>query len=219
MTRAQGGSWRARIGLIRRVVIRLTPRAESRRLRNHPGQDRHASSVARRLGQPGYPPWRHEYEADLPAECAATGQEARISQADEDARRPRGVAGSTAKGAGTAVRLIGGLRQRASFEALRGGISVRHGPLGLRYAAADHAADHDRVAIAFAIRRSAAKAVRRNRCRRRIKGWLADTTAPLPPGFYLMSVRPPAIAMEYEELAQCLEQLFEKLDHRLAKQR
>jgi len=96
---------------------------------------------------------------------------------------------------------------------LRSGISVRVGPLGLRYAAG---AD-DRVNIAFAIRRNAGAAVRRNRCRRRVKGWLAETTRPVPPGVYLMSVGAGAIDLEHEELTRLLEQLFDKLNTKLVK--
>ena len=121
--------------------------------------------------------------------------------------------GAPAKGAGTAVRLIGGLRQRASFEELRGGVSVRSGPLGLRYAVGTD----DRIGIAFAIRRNAGTAVRRNRCRRRIKNWLAEAAVRVPNGVYLMSVSAPAVDMEYQELARCLKQLFEKLEHKLVK--
>lgn len=96
---------------------------------------------------------------------------------------------------------------------MRGGVSVRHGPLGLRYA---EVAGSDDIGVAFVLRRTAGRAVLRNRCRRRIKGWLStETVVPVRPGVYLMSVGAAAVVMDYEELSECLKQLFEKLDSRM----
>ncbi len=72
---------------------------------------------------------------------------------------------------------------------------------------------NDPSEVAFAISRRAGSAVRRNRCRRRLRA-LFDARAragTLPHGAYLVSVQPELIDATQAELAAVLDELLPRL--------
>ncbi len=64
--------------------------------------------------------------------------------------------------------------------------------------------------VAFAISRRAGSAVRRNRCRRRLRALLdaRERTGVLAPGAYLVSVAPELIDLPQRELALVLDEVL-----------
>jgi ribonuclease P protein component len=108
--------------------------------------------------------------------------------------------------------LISGVARRASLELLRRGITVRAGPLSVRYAPSGGAV----AEVAYAIRRSGGSAVRRNRCRRRLRECLrqVDQRGGLRPGVYLIGVRDEAVEAAYQELEKWMSQAIEALARR-----
>lgn len=67
--------------------------------------------------------------------------------------------------------------------------------------------------VAFAISRRAATAVRRNRCRRRLRAALVDAqrAGRLPHGSYLISVGPDAVEAAQVDLAAILDEVLAEL--------
>lgn len=126
-------------------------------------------------------------EAHLSAERPQTVQEARLSQANVHEGGSFGAPRSAAQGPGTPVGVICGIRRRETFALLRSqGVRVRRRDLSVMYlmnASPD-------TEVAFAISRRDANAVRRNRCRRRMRAALGELArqGALPTGAYLMSV-------------------------------
>jgi ribonuclease P protein component len=112
------------------------------------------------------------------------------------------------------------VRDRATFEALRRqGRRVRRGPVTVVHVPAEqlpvvgptaHGArrPQSHVRAAFAVSRKVGHAVVRNRLRRRLRaivhelerGAVDDGTTGLAPGAYLLTVRPEARALSYDDL-------------------
>lgn len=71
----------------------------------------------------------------------------------------------------------------------------------------------DLCEVAFAIPRRAGSAVRRNRCRRRLRALLdaRERAGLLPTGAYLVSVQPELIDAPQTELAGVLDELLQRL--------
>jgi len=75
--------------------------------------------------------------------------------------------------------------------------------------------DVEPPAVAFAIGRATGTAVRRNRLRRRLRSLLADADA--PPGLYLFGATPRACEHTYDELAQALTDVLERVRSRVVR--
>jgi ribonuclease P protein component len=106
--------------------------------------------------------------------------------------------------------VIRGIRRRDTFVALRSqGVRVRRRGLVVVYVPIDS----DATEVAFAISRRAATAVRRNRCRRRLRAALVelDRRGALPHGAYLVSVSVEAVAAPQAELASGLDDVLAQL--------
>ena len=71
----------------------------------------------------------------------------------------------------------------------------------------------DAAEVAYAIRRSAGSAVKRNRCRRRLRACLGsiDQRVGLAPGVYLIGVRDEAVEAAYQELEKWMSRAIEAL--------
>jgi ribonuclease P protein component len=106
--------------------------------------------------------------------------------------------------------VIRGIRRRQTFAALRAqGVRVRRRGLVVVYVPTDS----DATEVAFAISKRAATAVRRNRCRRRLRAALVelDRDGALPPGAYLVSVGPEVVAAAQPELHERLVDVVSQL--------
>jgi ribonuclease P protein component len=111
------------------------------------------------------------HEADISAECAPPKEDARLSRADADERRPQDVEAAAREGAKTADGVSGRLRRPerlttgAEFQALfRQGKRVERPSMIVLW----RASDGPRRA-GFAVGRQIRGAVRRNRARRRLR--------------------------------------------------
>ena len=113
--------------------------------------------------------------------------------------------------------MISGVARRASLGLLRRGVTVRAGPLSVRYAPTDGPL----AEVAYAIRRSGGSAVVRNRCRRRLRACVreVDQQAGLKPGIYLIAVRDEAVTAAYQELEKWMSQAIEALARRIEETR
>jgi ribonuclease P protein component len=165
-------------------------------------------------------------EAYLPTQCAASSQEARLSQPHGDQGRPCRAARAPAEGAHPPVGVIQSIQRRDTFEMLRQhGRRVRSGALAalcLGDAALAELTDDPPVpgspgdpfaSVAYAIGRQAGGAVQRNRCRRRLRAIITqlDHDGAVPPGAYLIRVSAPALQLDYPELSRCAAGLFERV--------
>lgn len=74
-------------------------------------------------------------------------------------------------------------------------------------------APSDSTEVAFAISRRAATAVRRNRCRRRLRAALVELARDgrVPPGAYLLSVAPEAVDAPQADLRDRLGDVLDEL--------
>ncbi len=109
--------------------------------------------------------------------------------------------------------MIRGIRRRTTFAALRAeGRRVRRRGLAVVYVPAPT----ETTEVAFAISRRAATAVRRNRCRRRLRAALVDVQRDgrLPHGAYLISVAPEAVDAPHAELRARLDDVLAELSGR-----
>lgn len=106
------------------------------------------------------------------------------------------------------------MRRRATLARLDGGIVGRAGPVTLRFGETGGAD----IEVAFALRRRGGTAVVRNRCRRRLRAWLASRArdGQLAPGVYLVAVREGAFELEYEELTTWADKALAQLMSRRA---
>ena len=90
------------------------------------------------------------------------------------------------------------IRDRATFEALR-----RHGQRGRRghVTVTFVATGDDRVPrVAYAVGKRVGGAVVRNQLRRRLRAVVAEASASLEPGAYLVAAGPEAAGLPYEDL-------------------
>lgn len=148
------------------------------------------------------------YEAYVSAQYPASSQEARLSQADADSRWARNYFGPPSEGSRPIVGLIGRLHQRDDFRLLaREGLTVRRGPLRVRFRSVKGRIDDPSVRVAYAIPRIVGSAVERNRIRRRLRALIVDLyrrRQGVPFGDYLIRVSPGAANLSYEEMQQYL---------------
>ncbi len=111
--------------------------------------------------------------------------------------------------------MIRGIRRRATFAALRTeGRRVRRRGLVIVYVPTETEATE----VAFAISARSANAVRRNRCRRRLRAALVDLdrAGRLPGGAYLVTAQQHVIDAPQRDLAAGLEALLGDLHARRA---
>lgn len=144
-------------------------------------------------------------EAYLSTQRAEAGQAPRFPSPHGRPCRSSRDQGASAQGSGTTVGLIGSIRDRATFDALRRrGRRVRSGPIWVVHFADPSGAVQDPpVRIGFAIGRKVGGAVVRNRLRRRLRSIVleaARTPGSIPPGAYLIGVRPDAATASFAEL-------------------
>jgi ribonuclease P protein component len=112
--------------------------------------------------------------------------------------------------------LIGRVRHRSTFTDLRRrGTRARSGPLTVTYAEDRPPTEPALARVAFAVPRRVGKAVVRNRVRRRLRAILADAgTDRLPPGAYLVAVRPGADDLPYRELSEHVHRALSEIAKR-----
>lgn len=138
-------------------------------------------------------------EAHIPAQQTPPGDPARLPSPDEDPRRPGDRPSPAAEGPRTPLGLIGRVGDRATFEALRrDGRRAGRGPMTVVYLPGT-----GEVRVAYAIGRKVGPAVVRNRLRRRLRAAVRDldrSTGGLATGAYLVSLRPAAAQLSYQEL-------------------
>lgn len=157
-------------------------------------------------------------EENVSAQRPQAGQEPRLPQPHVHPGRSRHPAQPSPEGPGQAVGLIGPIRDRRTFEALRGhGTRVRRGPLSLVYLA-EVPEGAPRTRLAFAITRRVGSAVVRNRLRRRLRAVFLDLAPTLPAGAVLVSAGPGAVVRGPDELRDDVVRLLEALDHRLLRE-
>lgn len=98
--------------------------------------------------------------------------------------------------------MVSRIGDRATFEALRRSRNrARRGPISVTYAVVAAA---EEPAVAYALGRRTGGAVVRNRIRRRLRAAVAQGTAGLAPGAYLVSAGPEAAELPFEELRETL---------------
>src|SRR5699024_5780476 len=152
-------------------------------------------------------------EANISAQSPPPVQEPRFPSPNVQPWWPRRPAQPPTQGSGETVGLIGRIRKRRTFQALRAdGIRVHRGPLSMTHLDDVHD-DHRR--LAFAIPRRTGTAVVRNRIRRRLRAVLTDLVredpALVPHGSILLSAGPQAADRSSADLRQDMIALFEKL--------
>lgn len=111
--------------------------------------------------------------------------------------------------------MIRGIRRRETFAALRSqGYRVRRRGLTVVYVPTDA----NGTEVAVAISRRAASAVRRNRCRRRLRAALEelDRRGRVPAGAYLISVVADAVDTSQHQLLERLDEALTHLSSRAA---
>jgi ribonuclease P protein component len=154
-------------------------------------------------------------EAHLPAQQPPTRQASRLPSSDVHsgwACRPPVAA---AQGPSQVVGLIWRIRDRRTFlELRRSGRRARCGVLTITFAP-DPPDRGDPPRVAFSVARKVGPAVDRNQIRRRIRaamrGLQAESPPMVPPGAYLISVRPEATTRTYDELRTDVEAALGKL--------
>ena len=154
-------------------------------------------------------------EAHVPAERPQAREAPRIPASHVDPGRSRHLAQPARQGPGPAVGLIGRIRDRRTFVALRrDGVRVRRGPLGLSYLPST---DPGPPQVAFALTRRVGTAVVRNRLRRRLRAALVESASgsPLEPGAYVVTAGPEASSLTYQELQHNVAMLLTALAERL----
>jgi ribonuclease P protein component len=112
--------------------------------------------------------------------------------------------------------VIGRIQDRGTFDALRrDGSRSGCGVVRLTYVAGTRANAPDRC-VAYAISKKVGRAVERNRVRRQLRAIFAEMDqAALPPGSYLVAVRPGAAELPFMELRNDVERALSRLTRRL----
>lgn len=145
-------------------------------------------------------------EAHISAKHPPPGPQARFSCPHAHAGRPGDRSNSAPARSQPAVGLIGRIRDRATFEALRReGRRARCDGVSVVYLAASAG----EARVAYSVGRKVGRAVVRNRVRRRLRAivrQLADERGGLPPGAYLVRVAPLVAKQSYHDLYQSLAQ-------------
>lgn len=149
-------------------------------------------------------------EAYLSAQRPEACQASRIPSPHGRSCWSRRAEGPSPQGSGPVVGLIGSVRDRAAFDALRRtGRRARSGPVRVRYIAEPRGAS---ARVAYAIGRTVGGAVTRNRVRRRLRAAFLDLDRRglVPPGVYLVSVGPDASSATYAALVADLAAAVER---------
>jgi ribonuclease P protein component len=147
-------------------------------------------------------------EANIPTEQPQTSQDARLPSSDVDARRKGDLVGAPPPRTPPSVRLRppATVTSRATFEQLaKNARRGRSGPVAVRFLPGEQ---EERVLFAYSIGRRYGGAVKRNRCRRRLRAIAAEIAPGLVPGAYLIEVRPGAEQCGFGELR---ERVFEAI--------
>jgi ribonuclease P protein component len=136
-------------------------------------------------------------EADVSTKQPETGEKARIPPSHVHPGRAGDHPSSATQGAPPPVGLIWGIRNRATFRALRRGRRARVGPLTVWFVDGNFALP---PRVAYAIGRKVGDAVERNRLRRRLRAIVRESAPELAPGAYLIGAAPEAAQLSYGEL-------------------
>lgn len=151
-------------------------------------------------------------EAHVPAQHQETSEAARLPPPHAHPGGSGDHPVASTEGPRPAVRLIGRVRDRGTFEALRReGRRVRRGPVSVTFAAV---APEAGVRVAYGIGRRVGPAVVRNRIRRRLRAAareLAREGALTMSGAYLVTVGPGAARLGYAELKRLLAEACDAL--------
>ena len=142
-------------------------------------------------------------EANVSAEQPQASKKPRVPAPDVHSGGSRHSARPAAAGSPPPVGLIGRIRDRRTFAALRQGRRVRQGPITVSWADGD-SAPHPRVA--YAIGRQVGSAVERNRLRRRLRAIIQTLAPQLQPGAYLIGAAPEAAHLPFGELRAIVSQ-------------
>jgi ribonuclease P protein component len=111
--------------------------------------------------------------------------------------------------------VVGRIRSRSTLRALaHSRARAAHGPVSVAYDEAD--AGFRGPLVAYAIGRTVGTAVVRNRVRRRLREAVRSAVPPLPPGSYLVRVRPEASGAGYAELRTAVTVAAREAAHRAA---
>jgi len=149
-------------------------------------------------------------EAYLSAQQPPPSPQARVPRADEHPWWTGRHQVPPRQGPRPSVGLIDRIRERDGFVRLRQeGKRTRIDPLWCS-SVPDPTSTSPKVA--FAIGRAVGPAVVRNRLRRRLRVLLAE--ASLPPGLYLIGATPRAAELTFDQLAERIERLRERLTTR-----
>lgn len=155
-------------------------------------------------------------EADLPAECAQTGQDPRFSEADVNQGRARSH--PVASGEGTPPPLgvkkrttpgaVGPVRSRKTFEDVRRrGVRGRSGPVQVSFV---RQPSWSGLEFAYAVHRSTGSAVARNRLKRRLRAIVFETATTLPTGAYLVRAGSAGAGLGFEELRVAMNEALQR---------
>jgi ribonuclease P protein component len=141
-----------------------------------------------------------EREAHISAEHPSPGTQARFSCSHADPGGASGRSISSPAWPQPAVGLIGRIRDRATFEALRRkGRRARCDGVSVVYLAASTG----QARVAYGVGRKMGSAVVRNRVRRRLRAVMRQLDGErggLPPGAYLVGVAPSVVRQSYGDL-------------------
>jgi ribonuclease P protein component len=142
-------------------------------------------------------------EEDVSTQQPQAQQEARLSPADADKSRTRGVAQSPVQGPLAPVGLIWPVRERSTFRALARSRRRRRGVVMVSSAMVGASSEPPRVA--YAVGRGVGGAVARNRVRRRLRAATRCHAGDLVPGCaYLVGATAAAVNTPYQELSTAL---------------
>lgn len=158
-------------------------------------------------------------EANLSAEDQASGQTPRLPASDEHQSRAARAALPPPEGPTSAVGLIGPVRDRATFVALRRSATVgRCGAVAIRFSSDVVPPNEGEppLRVAYSVGKRVGSAVERNRVRRRLREIMAQavrTGIPtVAPGAYLVIAGPAATALSYKELGEDVSRALESIN-------
>lgn len=148
-------------------------------------------------------------EANFPTKSAQTVQEARVPPPDVDPGGPGHPEGPSPQGPPSPVRLVGRVRDRATFAAFRASRArARRGPLTVTWVPG---ARYEPPRVAYAIGRSAGGAVDRNRLRRRLRAIVSELSPELRAGAYLVGAGRSALELSHQELKAMVSHVLSEL--------
>lgn len=156
------------------------------------------------------------YEAHFPAQQPQASEEPWFSSPHGYACWPRNPEGTPQARPYPTRSLIGRVRSRSRFEALRRSrLRAGVGPVRIAFANGD-SIPTDKPHIAFAIGRRVGGAVIRNRLRRRLRAISGELSDRMLSGDYLIAVSAEATKLSYQELratvSAALAALFERFE-------